>query len=140
MKTLRQFPVNFFGLPAPDVSGSLQAALDFVGKGHQHKRHGKPGHSQPESTASGTTSRFQARVFHRRSLGLLIRPRSNETSSVIGYIYNIGLDLISTGVRACQLTREQSSGVVDEARAISAFAKSSGIWFRGRAEVSFRLA
>jgi hypothetical protein len=74
------------------------------------------------------------------SRGLLIRPRSNETSSVIGYIYNIGSDRISTGVRACQLTREQSSRVVDEERTISAFAKSSGIWFRGRAEVSFRLA
>jgi hypothetical protein len=34
VKTLRQFPVNFLSFSALDVRSCLQAAFNFVGKGH----------------------------------------------------------------------------------------------------------
>jgi hypothetical protein len=97
LETLRQFPVDLFGFSAPDVRSCLQSTFDFVGKGHQGKRHDKSGHSQPESTASGATSRVQAWDFHQRFASSPDPPESNETTSVIGYNHNIGLAGYSLG-------------------------------------------
>src|SRR6266481_7815240 len=99
LETLRQFLVNFFGFSALDVSSCLQATFDSIGKGHQRKRHNKPRHRQPESTASGTTSRLQVWHYHRRSASSPDPPESNEELRLIEYTNNIGSSKRAGGLR-----------------------------------------
>src|SRR5215468_1551659 len=99
LEALRKFPLNSFGFSVLDVSSSFQVTFDFVGKGHQSKRHSKPGHRQPESAASGTAFRLQAWHNHRRSASPPDPPESKETSG-FGYTHNIDSNRIFTGVLA----------------------------------------
>jgi hypothetical protein len=69
LETPRQFQINFFGFSALDVNSRLQSAFDFVGKGQQRKRHGKPQHRQPKSVANRTRADLQAWLELNGGLG-----------------------------------------------------------------------
>src|SRR5262249_22738622 len=84
LETLCQFQVNFFGFSALYVGSCLQVTFDFVGKGQQGKRHAKPRHRQPESTASGIMASLQAGHYHGRSTSFNRSSERNGTTSVIG--------------------------------------------------------